>query len=155
MGVSAWLETLLADGCQHTRSQASFSQPRCFGTLFIGIIQFLFLLRHWKDPVMSASRMFSVIGDANVTRNMTGLNMASREVMGNSQVLQCSSMATIDQALNDVRPESEALIVACITEFLLCGGDSGTIYSTIDPVLAAFSTKMKGFCAFRPQLQVR
>ena len=104
---------------------------------------------------MSASRMFSVIGDANITRNMTGLNMASREVMGNSQVLECVSMSAMDQALNDVRGESEALIVACITEFLLCGGDCGTIYSSIDPVLAAFSTKMKAFCAFRPQLQVR
>lgn len=103
---------------------------------------------------MSAYRMFSVIGDANITRNMTGLNVASREVMGNAQVLECLSMATIDQALNDVRPESEALIIACITEFLLCGGDCGTIYSSIDPVLAAFSTKIKGFCAFRPQLQV-
>lgn len=74
---------------------------------------------------MSASRLFSIIGDANVTR--TGLNMASREVMGNAQVLECVSMATMDQALTDIRPESEALIVACITEFLLCGGDCGTI----------------------------
>ena len=98
--------------------------------------------------------MFSVIGDANITRNMTGLNVASREVMGNAQVLEGLTMATIDQALNDVRPESEALIIACITEFLLCGGDCGTIYSSIDPVLAAFSTKIKGFCAFRPQLKV-
>ena len=57
---------------------------------------------------MSASRMFSVIGDANITRNMTGLNMASREVMGNSQVLECVSMSTMDQALNDVRGECKA-----------------------------------------------
>ena len=103
---------------------------------------------------MSVCRLFTIIGDTNVTRNMTALNIASREVMQNSQVLACVSMSAIDTSLNDVRPESEALIIACVTEFLISTGNCGTISSSIDPVLATFSTKIKGFCAFRPQLQV-
>ena len=103
---------------------------------------------------MSASRLFTVIGDQNIRRNMTGLNMASREVMQRAQVLDCVSMSTLDSALQDVRQESTVLIVAAITEFLMSQGDCGTIYSSIDPVLATFMSAMKGFCAFRPDLQV-
>ena len=37
---------------------------------------------------------------------------------------------------------------------IIGGGDCGTIFSSIDPVLSAVATKMSGFCAFRPTLQV-
>ena len=46
-----------------------------------------------------ASRIFSVIGDANVKRNMTSLNIASREVMKNAQVIDYLGVSPIDQAL--------------------------------------------------------
>ena len=102
---------------------------------------------------MSISRLFTIIGDQNVRRNMTGLNVASREVMKSAQVLDCSSMTDMDSRLNEVRPESEVLILASITEFLLSSGDCGTIYSSIDPVLTAFASKVVGFCAYRPNLK--
>ena len=103
---------------------------------------------------MSVSRLFTVIGDLNVRRNMTGLNIASRETMKSAQVIDCVSMSTLDDALNGVRPESTVLVIAAITEFLLSGGDCGTIASSIDPILAELSTKINGFCAFKPTLQV-
>ena len=102
---------------------------------------------------MSISRLFTIIGDQNVRRNMTGLNVASREVMKSAQVLDCSSMTDMDSRLNEVRPESEVLILASITEFLLSSGDCGTIYSSIDPVLTAFASKVVGFCAYRRNLK--
>ena len=98
--------------------------------------------------------IFTIIGDANVSRNMTALNMASRDVIKNAQLLDGSALATFDNALNDVRPESNVLIIASITEYLLCGGFTGTVSSTIEPVLSSFKTKVFGFCAFRPTLQV-
>ena len=104
---------------------------------------------------MSVSRLFTVVGDLNIKRNMTGLNVASRETMKSAQVIDCVSMATLDDALNDVRKESTVLVIAAFTEFLLSGGDCGTIASSIDPILAELSTKIKGFCAFRPNLKVR
>ena len=100
------------------------------------------------------SNIFTIIGDANVRRNMTGLNMASREVMKNSQIIDCSSMSTLDDALTNVRGESNVLIIASITEFLLASGDCGTISAAIDPVLASFRTTIHGFCAFKPAFQV-
>lgn len=104
---------------------------------------------------MSASRLFTLIGDLNIKRNMTGLNIASREVMKSAQVLECVSMATLDDALNDVRNESTVLIIAAFTEFLLSGGDCGTVASSIDSILAQLATKIIGFCSFRPNLKVR
>lgn len=103
---------------------------------------------------MSVSRLFSFIGDANVKRKMTGLNIASREAIKSAQVLDCSLMSELDTALQAVRPESDVLILASMTEFLLAAGDCGTIFSSIDPILASLVTKIVGFCAFKSTLQV-
>ena len=103
---------------------------------------------------MSGHRFFSIIGDANVRRNMTGLNLASREVMKGSQIIDCDTMASLDAALGEVRSESTVLILASITEFLIVGGFCGTIYSSIDTTLALFANKINGFCDSRPNLQV-
>ena len=103
---------------------------------------------------MSISRVFSIIGDANVRRNMTGLNIASREVMKTAQVIDCVLMSTLDTALKEVRAETEFLIIASMTDFIVAGGDCGTIFSSIDPVLGTFVTKICNYCAYRPNLQV-
>ena len=104
---------------------------------------------------MSSHRLFSIVGDANVRRNMIGLNIASRATMKSAQVIDCVQMCNLEAALNKVRAESEVLIVACITEFLISGGDCGTLASSIDPALTSFSTLMHRFCAARQNLQVR
>ena len=101
------------------------------------------------------SWLFSVIGDSNVRRNMTGLNIASREVMKLSQIIDCASLSSLDAALGEVRRESNVCIVATITDFLLTPGDCGTISSAIDPVLDSFKTKLTAFCNARQDLQVR
>ena len=100
------------------------------------------------------SRMISVVGDDNVRRNMTGLNLASRESMKKSQVIDCSVLASLDAALESVRSESTVCVVASITEFLVASGDCGTIFSTIDPILATFAQKLYDFCGRRQTLKV-
>ena len=100
------------------------------------------------------SRMISVVGDDNVRRNMTGLNLASREAMKSSQVIDCSNLASLDAALDSVRSDSTVCIVACITEFLVASGDCGTIFSTIDPILATFTQKLHDFCSRRQTTRV-
>ena len=101
------------------------------------------------------SRLISVVGDSNVRRNMTSLNMSSRETIKSSEVIDCSNIASLDSALRSVRKESNLCIVACITDFLVVAGECGTILSAIDPVLASFSQKLTSFCASRQSLQVR
>ena len=101
-----------------------------------------------------ASRIFSVIGDANVKRNMTELNIASREVMKNAQVIDYLGVSPIDQALSDVRPESNICIVAALTEPLLANGDCGTINASVDPALTSIFKTLSRFCLSRQDLQV-
>ena len=101
------------------------------------------------------SWLFSVVGDSNVRRNMTGLNIASREVMKSSQIIDCASLSSLDVALGEVRRESNVCIVAALTDFLLTSGDCGTISSAVDPVLDSFRSKIATFCNARQDLQVR
>ena len=68
------------------------------------------------------SRMVSVVGDSNIRRNFTSLNIASRESMKNAEVIDCSTLNSLDAALGDVRSESSQCIVACISEFLVVAG---------------------------------
>ena len=103
---------------------------------------------------MSVSRLFSFIGDANVRRNMTGLNVASRESMKNAQIIDYTS-GSIDAAFQEVRPESNVCIVSAITDLILSGGDCGTIFASIDPALTDLHTRLSSFCVARPSMQVR
>ena len=102
---------------------------------------------------MSISRVFSIIGDSNVRRNMTGLNIASREAMKNAEVIDYNPPASFDAALGSVRAESNICIIAAITELLLTGGDQGTVSASIDPILTMIRDKIYAFCATRPSLQ--
>ena len=102
---------------------------------------------------MSVARLFTIIGDGNVRRNMTGLNMASRDTMKNAQIIDYTAPASFDASFNEVRAEAEVCIIAALTDLILAGGDSGTISASIDPILLSFRTKLFDFCASRPALQ--
>ena len=104
---------------------------------------------------MSIGRLFSIIGDANVRRNMTGLNIGSRENMKTCQIIDYIGISPIDVALQEVRNESNVCIIAAITDLLLSGGDCGTISASVDPPLMSFRDKIFNFCAARPGLQVK
>ena len=102
---------------------------------------------------MSVSRIFTIVGDGNVRRNMTALNIASRTSMKSAQVIDHVGIP-LEQALLGVQPESNVCIIASITDMLISGGDCGTIFSTIDPVLASLHAQITSFCISRPSIQV-
>ena len=104
------------------------------------------------DFRFSMARQISIIGDANVTRNMTGLNVASREVLKTAQVINFSN--PIEQSFQQVRAESSVCIVAFLTDQILAAGFCGTLYASVDPVLDSIKTSVSGFCASHPGLQV-
>ena len=89
---------------------------------------------------MSVSRLFTIIGDANVRRNMTALNIASREAMKSAQIVDFNGEGSFDSALASVRSESSVCIVAAITDLLLSNGDCGTI-SRSYPELSLWSDR--------------
>ena len=99
------------------------------------------------------ARLVSIIGDGNVRRNMTGLNVASRESMKKAQMIDHVVPGSFDQAFKEIRPESTVCIIAALTDLLLSGGDGGTIFSSIDPIVTSFRTRVFALCNSRPDLQ--
>ena len=98
--------------------------------------------------------LISIIGDANVRRNMTGLNVASREAMKNAQVIDYLGVDSIDTALQQVRPESAICIIAAFTDILVSAGDCSTIFASIDPILSSLFASISNFSTSHPLLQV-
>ena len=121
-----------------------------FPSLFTSV-SILLLQRAFNMSV----KLFTIVGDANVKRNMTGLNTASREAMKNAQVIDYLGVGPIDQALMDVRQESGVCIIAGLTEPLVASGDCGTIYASVDPTLTSLFASISGFSSSRPNTQAR
>ena len=83
---------------------------------------------------------------------MTGLNVASREVLKTAQVINFSN--TIEHSLQQVRAESTVCILAFLTDQILAVGFCGTLYASVDPVLDSIKTSVSGYCVSHPGLQV-
>ena len=99
-------------------------------------------------------QLFAVIGDANVRRNMTQMNMGSRQSMSTAKVIDCSSLSGHAQALREVPDDATVCVVQCLTGFLVSATDAGSVFSTIDPVLAEFNTTLRGFVEARHSVKV-
>ena len=106
------------------------------------------------SAVMPVPQLYTVIGDANVRRNMTAMNVASREAMTTARVIDCSDLASFAQALQQVSQDTTVCLVQCLTSFLVAANDAGTIFGTVDPVIGEFSNQLRGFSASRGNLQV-
>ena len=99
--------------------------------------------------------LVSIIGDANVRRNMTGLNVASREAMKNAQVIDFPGLTPVDQPLAEVRSESNVCIFAALTDPIVANGDCGTVFASVDPVLSSIHQSISAYCLAHPDVQVR
>ena len=75
--------------------------------------------------------------------------------MKSAQVIDCVLLSSLAASLQEVRSESQVVILASITEFLLVGHAGGTVTAHIDPILTSFSSLIGNFCTSRPTTQVR
>ena len=100
------------------------------------------------------ARLFSIIGDADVRRNLTGLNIGSREAMKTAQVIDYLGLNPLAQSLQEVRPESSIIIFAGLTQPILMNGDCGTISASVDPAMSSISGTLASFCVSHPDVQV-
>ena len=62
--------------------------------------------------------VFSVIGDSNVQRNLLDYNCSGREDMKSAQLIPCTSFAVFAACLAKIRPETNILILSCLSNFL-------------------------------------
>ena len=103
---------------------------------------------------MPITSVYSVIGDSNIRRNMTSMNIASRQVMSDCQIIDCPALSRLEEAFTSVRAESNVCIFQAITPLLLQAIDVGTFQSTIETLLHEVSTKIAVFCHSKPDLKV-
>ena len=100
------------------------------------------------------ARQFSVIGDSNIRRNMTTMNMASRQAMSGCQIIDCPSLSDLENSFAAIRAESDVCIFQAVTHLLLIAPDLGTVQSTIDTLFHELSAKIVVLCRARPDLMV-
>ena len=103
---------------------------------------------------MPVAQLFAIIGDGNVRRNMTATNIASRPAMPTAKIIDCVSSSTFRQGLRDVPDNCTICVVQCLTAILAGTIDTGSIFSTVDPVLTEFGSVLREFCASRSNLLV-
>ena len=81
-------------------------------------------------------RCYSVLGDSNVLRHMNPSNCQDRPLMSGCQVVPCTKLSILAEALKSVREESNVCILACVSNFLSSSEDTGSsISSRVEPVL--------------------
>ena len=103
---------------------------------------------------MPVGQLFAVVGDANVRRNFTQMNIASREPMGTAKIFDCSSLPELAPALASVPGETNVCVVQCLTSILVSAADTGSTFGTIDPLLTEVNTILRDFAASRGSVQV-
>ena len=85
-------------------------------------------------------RCFSIIGDSNVTRNLTKVNCRSNPLMKASQVIPCGHLEVLSEALRQVRAESNVCVLSCITNLFTSIPDNAAspVSHRVEPVLTEF-----------------
>ena len=105
---------------------------------------------------MNQLRGYAVIGDSNVKRHMTPVAIQGRPAMATAKIIVCGRLSTLTTSLSSVPSESEACIIACLSNFLTASKSSsvGSVALRVGPVLSSFVEKVLTFAADRPGTQV-
>ena len=105
---------------------------------------------------MSQLRCFSLVGDSNIRRGLsTSSNTSGRPLWSSAQFVPCGRLSTLTASLKSVRPDADACVVACITNFITGRPDSsGSISSRVDIVISGFIEKVVTFCRSRSSVSV-
>ena len=107
---------------------------------------------------MSQQRCFSIIGDSNVSQNMTALNRRASPLMEECQVLTCRKLANLADCLRSMRSSSNSCIVSCLTNFLTDISTRATpgasASARAEPVLEDIRSILAKFIAAHPDVMI-
>ena len=96
-------------------------------------------------------KIFSIIGDSNVQRNINSISCRDRPRMLGAQVVPCTKAALFAECLKSVRNESNVCIVSCISNFITSSSEgSSTLGLRIEPILRDFFGLIRSACAEHP-----
>ena len=102
---------------------------------------------------MSQARVFSLLGDSNVVRNLTPFNCRDRPLMTGAQLIPCGRMDVLAESLRQVRAESNVILMVCVTNFLTRSDSAqGTISQRIESILLEFLRLTNEFALATPEV---
>ena len=101
---------------------------------------------------MSVDRVYSLLGDSNIQRNMNGTNCRDRPMMSESQVIPCGRLDLLAESLRQVRQTTNVVILSCITNFITASAEStSSISNRIEPILRQLSVVLGEFARARTE----
>ena len=101
---------------------------------------------------MSVDRVYSLLGDSNIQRNMNGTNCRDRPMMSESQVIPCGRLDLLAESLRQVRQTTNVVILSCITNFITASAEStSSISNRIEPILRQLSVVLGEFAGARTE----
>ena len=103
---------------------------------------------------MSVTNIYTIIGDSNIRRNMTAMNIASRQVMADCQMIDCPVLNSLEGAFASVRDTSNVCVISAVSELLVHCEDRGTVQSSVEHVMTSLAGKLGIFCRARSGLNV-
>lgn len=85
------------------------------------------------------ARIFSVLGDSNVQRNLVGLTVRDRPIMSGAQLIPCGRLEVVAEGLRQIRAESNIVLMSCVTNIITASEGSTTSVSVrVEPALREF-----------------
>ena len=102
---------------------------------------------------MSELRCFSIIGDSNVRRHLSPSNSSGRPLWSSAKFIPCSRLSLLASSLESVSSESDACVVACVTNFLT-STPPGNVTLRIQAAITGLLDKSAVFARSRPEVQV-
>ena len=103
---------------------------------------------------MSVTNIYSIIGDSNIRRNVTAMNIASRQALATCQVIDCPQLNNLEGALASVRDTSTVCVVSAISELLAHCEDRGSVQASVEHVMTSLAGKLGILCRARSGLSV-
>lgn len=94
--------------------------------------------------------MFSLIGDSNVTRNISRMSRRASPAMRSAEVISCGTLELFESSLGRIRSESDVCIVSCLTNFVTSASGSETISLRVEPVFQRISQVLTEACQASP-----
>ena len=74
---------------------------------------------------MSQVRLWSVVGDSNISRNVNKTSSRANPLVKAAQFISCGHLGIFSESIKKVRSESSVCIVSCLTNFV-CNAEEST-----------------------------
>ena len=98
---------------------------------------------------MAESRCFSLLGDSNVRKYINKNACRANVSLKSAQVLLCGHLGIFTEMLTKIRPESNACILSCISNFLT-KPEGATVAQRVEPVLQDVREALLAVCTANP-----